>query len=425
VDSNYILDTTYVRGQFPAFVHHLSGKWAFFENAGGSYVPYSVTTHLNHFMTATKVQPYGEYDLSIEAGESMDKATELMSTMLNCDKEELIIGANTTMNLYVLSNAMKGLIEPGDEIIITNQDHDANITTWKRIGCKIVEWRVNDKGELDINDLKLLLNPKTKVVCVTHCSNIIGSINDIKSIAWLVHKHDAFLVADGTAYAPHGLPDVKALDVDFYVFSLYKTYGPHLGLMYGKKELLNLLPNQSLECVGEDVPLRLNPGGPNHEQLASLTGIYEYFDKLYYHHFDPMRMKKFVGYNADPSLTPRKKHDRVSQLIQQHEYEIAQPLLAYLSTSPDINLIGNAEMKDRVPTISFTHEKYSSKEVVRHLVRHGVACRYGNFYCPRLLHALKIDTTDGVVRISMVHYNTRAEVDWIINALHNIDEIFS
>jgi cysteine desulfurase family protein (TIGR01976 family) len=405
------LDTTYIREQFPAFTHQLSNKWAFFENAGGSYVPYSVTTHLNHFMTSTKVQPYGEYDMSVEAGDAMDKATELMASLINCDKDEIIIGANTTMNLYVLSNAIKGIIEPGDEVIVTNQDHESNITTWKRIGCKVLEWRVNDNGELDINDLKLLLSNKTKIVAVTHCSNIIGSINDIKSIARLVHKHDAYIVVDGVAMAPHGFPDVKELDADFYTISLYKTYGPHLGLLYGKKELLKLLPNQSHECVGENVTLRLNPGGPNHEELASLVGIYEYFDELYYHHFDPMRL------TYSHNITSRHKHERVTSLIQMHEQEIAQPLLTYLVSNPDVRLIGKETMKDRVPTISFIHSKYSSKDISKYLIEHGVACRHGSFYAPRILNALDINTEDGVVRISMVHYTTHTEVDCIIKHL--------
>ena len=286
---NLNLDTKYVREQFPAFSDPLSSKWTFLENAGGSYVPKNVITHLNKFMTSTKVQPYAEFETSNIAGQNMDKATELFAQMINAKKDEIIIGASTTMNMYVLSNAIKNLLKPGDEIIVTNQDHEANIGAWRKLGesgFTIKEWKINTKdAELHMKDLKALISNKTKLVAVTHCSNIVGSINNLKEISKIVHEADALIVGDGVSYAPHGFPDVKDLDVDFYTFSLYKTYGPHLGLLYGKKNILDKLPNQNHEFLAGDVPYTLNPGGPNHEELACLIGIYEYFNNLYFHHF--------------------------------------------------------------------------------------------------------------------------------------------
>ena len=223
------LDIDYVREQFPAFEDPLSSKWSFFENAGGSYVPSNVIERLNHFMTSTKVQPYAEFDTSAIAGDNMDKATNSFAEMINAGNDEIIIGGSTTMNMYVLSNAIKSLLKPGDEVIVTNQDHEANVGAWRRLadhGMVIKEWQINsDTAELEIDELKELLSEKTKIVAVTHCSNIVGSINDLKSIAKLVHQYDAYIVGDGVSYAPHGFPDVKDLDVDFYAFSLYKTYG--------------------------------------------------------------------------------------------------------------------------------------------------------------------------------------------------------
>ena len=270
--NNISLDINYVKAQFPAFKDPLSSKWSFFENAGGSYVPHNVITHLNNFMISTKVQPYAEYDTSAKAGNNMDKATELFAEMINAKKDEIIIGSSTTNNMYVLSNAMKHFIKQGDEIIVTNQDHEANIGAWRKLelhGAIIKEWQMNpENAELEIENLKLLLSAKTKIVAVTHCSNIVGSINNLKSIAKLVHEYDAYIIGDGVSYAPHGLPDVKDLDIDFYTFSLYKTFGPHLGLLYGKKEILNQLPNQNHEFLEGNVPYTLNPGGPNHEELS-------------------------------------------------------------------------------------------------------------------------------------------------------------
>ena len=408
------LDIDYVRGQFPAFKDPLSSKWSFFENAGGSYVPSDVIERLNHFMTSTKVQPYAEFDTSAIAGDNMDKATNYFAEMINAENDEIIIGGSTTMNMYVLSNAMKSLLKPGDEVIVTNQDHEANVGAWRRLadhGMVIKEWQINSEtAELEINDLKALLSEKTKIVAVTHCSNIVGSINDIKSIAQLVHEYDAYIVGDGVSYAPHGFPDVKDLGVDFYAFSLYKTYGPHLGLLYGKKEILNQLPNQNHEFLEGDVPYTLNPGGPNHEELSCLVGVYEYFIKLFEHHF------------PGESLSIREKIHKVNKLIANHEKEIANPLLEYLNSRSDIKLIGKTKIsnKDRAPTIAFTMDNKSSKDLSSELVKHGIATRNDNFYAWRCLLALGIDVDDGVVRTSMVHYNSHNDVEKLINALKKI-----
>ena len=415
MSSNSIsLDVDYVKAQFPAFSDPKSSKWSFFENAGGSYVPTNVIEHLNHFMTSTKVQPYAEFDTSAIAGDNMDQATKLFAEMINAKTDEIIIGGSTTMNMYVLSNAMRSLLKPGDEVIVTNQDHEANVGAWRRLaehGMIIKEWQINpETAELNIDDLKALLSEKTRIVAVTHCSNIVGSINDLKSIAKLVHEYDAYIVGDGVSYAPHGFPDVKDLDVDFYAFSLYKTFGPHLGLLYGKKDILNKLPNQNHEFLEGDVPYTLNPGGPNHEELSCLIGVYEYFNNLYEHHFP--------GQDA----STRGKIEAVNELIASHEMEIANPLLDYINTRDDINLIGKTKIsnKDRAPTIAFTMNNKSSKELSSDLVQQGIATRNDNFYAWRCLKALGIDTDDGVVRTSMVHYNTHEDVKKLIEALMDI-----
>jgi len=412
--NNISLDVDYVKAQFPAFSDPKSSKWSFFENAGGSYVPTNVIEHLNHFMTSTKVQPYAEFDTSAIAGDNMDQATKLFAEMINAKTDEIIIGGSTTMNMYVLSNAMRSLLKPGDEVIVTNQDHEANVGAWRRLaehGMIIKEWQINpETAELNIDDLKALLSEKTRIVAVTHCSNIVGSINDLKSIAKLVHEYDAYIVGDGVSYAPHGFPNVKDLDVDFYAFSLYKTFGPHLGLLYGKKDILNKLPNQNHEFLEGDVPYTLNPGGPNHEELSCLIGVYEYFNNLYEHHFP--------GQDA----STRGKIEAVNELIAKHETEIANPLLDYINTRDDINLIGKTKIsnKDRAPTIAFTMNNKSSKELSSDLVKQGIATRNDNFYAWRCLKALGIDTDDGVVRTSMVHYNTHEDVKKLIEALMDI-----
>ena len=412
---NVLLDVDYVKSQFPAFKDPLSSKWTFLENAGGSYVPHNVISHLNKFMTSTKVQPYADFDMSAIAGNNMDRATKLFAEMINAKEDEIIIGGSTTINMYVLSNAMKFFVDPGDEVIVTNQDHEANIGAWRKLeahGAIIKEWKINPKNaELEIDDLKKLISHKTKIVAVTHCSNIVGSINDLKLIANIAHENNAYIIGDGVSYAPHGFPDVKDLDVDFYTFSLYKTYGPHLGLLYGKKEILNKLPNQNHEFLNGEVPYTLNPGGPNHEELSSLIGVYEYFDNLYKHHFN------------EKNISLRKKIELINNLIAMHEEKIANPLLEFLTSENDIKLIGQKKIhkRNRAPTIAFTSNKNSSKVLSNHLVKNGIATRNDNFYAWRCLKALNIDTNDGVVRTSLVHYNTEEDVNRLIEALKKIN----
>ena len=411
---NIKLDIDYVRSQFPAFKDELSKDWSFFENAGGSYVPHNVIEKLTKFMTATKVQPYAEYSMSKIAGDNMDRATELFSKMINAKQNEILIGGSTSINLYVLSNALKKYINQDDEVIVTNQDHEANISPWRRLeenGAKIIEWKFNKEDhELKIEDLKRLITHKTKILAVTHCSNIVGSVNNLKKICDIAHNNNIIVIGDGVSFAPHGFPDVKELDVDFYTFSLYKTYGPHLALLYGKEEILKDLPNQNHEFLHGQYPYTINPGGPNHEELVSLIGIYEYFENLYNYH-----------YKKD-DLNILNKIKKINNLISIHEEYIANPILEYISKRKDLRLIGKnkIENKNRAPTISFTSIKKTSKEISRILIKNKIATRNDNFYAWRCLEHLGIDTNDGVVRLSMTHYNNQYDTENVLKALEKI-----
>jgi len=411
---NIQLDIEYVRSLFPAFQDPLCKDWSFFESAGGSYVPQTVINKLTNFMIKTKVQPYAEYPMSKIAGNQMDEATILFAKMINAKNNEILIGGSTSINLYVLSNALKKFIKSGDEIIVTNQDHEANITPWRRLkecGAIIKEWQINPKtAELEIENFKKLLTDKTKIVAVTHCSNIVGSINDLKTISDLAHDKGAIVIGDGVSYAPHGFPNVKSLGVDFYTFSLYKTYGPHLALLYGNENILKKLPNQNHQFLDGQYPYTINPGGPNHEELVSLIGIYEYIINLYNHHFNEQDL---------PILDKVKK---INDLISKHEAEIANPILEYISNRDDIILIGKNKIfdKNRAPTISFTVKNRKSSEISKLLVKNNIATRNDNFYAWRCLQALNIDTKDGLIRLSMTHYNSANDTDAAIKALKKI-----
>ena len=411
---NIKLDIDYVRSQFPAFKDPLSKDWSFLENAGGSYVPINVINKLSDFMISTKVQPYAEYPMSKIAGNNMDKATKIFADIINANENEILIGGSTSINLYVLSNALKKYLRPGDEIIVTNQDHEANISPWRRLsedGVKIIEWQFNiDNHELEISELEKLISDKTKILAVTHCSNIVGSVNNLKKICEIAHTKNIIVIGDGVSYAPHGFPDVKDLDVDFYTFSLYKTYGPHLALLYGKEEILKNLPNQNHEFLNGKYPYTINPGGPNHEELVSLIGIYEYFDNLYNHHFQ------------DNENIISRKIKKINNLISKHEEIVANPILDYIDKREDLNLIGKNKIqnKNRAPTIAFTSNKISSKKISEILVQNKIATRNDNFYAWRCLQSLGINTEDGVVRLSFTHYNSLKDTDLVLKALDKI-----
>ena len=414
---NIKLDIDYVRSQFPAFRDPLSKDWSFFENAGGSYVPKNVIEKLTDFMTSTKVQPYAEYPMSKIAGENMDRATELFAQMINAKKNEILIGGSTSINLYVLSNALKKFVDQGDEVIVTNQDHEANISPWRRlseIGAKIIEWKFDlNSHELKLSDLESLITNKTKILAVTHCSNIVGSVNNLKKISELAHKNNIIVIGDGVSYAPHGFPDVKELDVDFYTFSLYKTYGPHLALLYGKEEILRDLPNQNHEFLNGEYPYTINPGGPNHEELSSLVGIYEYFNDLYNHHF------------KDNQLSIQNKISKINALIAQHEENLANPILSKISSMDDLNLIGKNKIvnKNRAPTISFFSKSKTSKEISNFFLKNKVATRNDNFYAWRCLKDLGLSTSDGVVRLSLVHYNNDQDTELVLSTLDKLHNL--
>jgi cysteine desulfurase family protein (TIGR01976 family) len=405
------LDIEFVRNKFPVFRNPKTKELAFFENAGGTYVPGSVINKLNKFMTETKVQPYGDFSSSIEAGNEMDNSINKIAELLNIEKDEFIIGPSTTMNMFLLSRAIKHWLSKGDEIIVTNQDHEANIGAWRKLADEeivVKEWSLNkDSAELEIEELKSLINEKTKLICVCHTSNIVASINNLKEIVDLAHKNDIKVVGDGVAYMAHDLADLKEIDLDFYGFSLYKTFGPHLALLYGKKELLEETKNLNHEFLSKEIPLTLNPGGPNHEELACLSGLTDYYEDLYNHHF------------SDQKINLHEKGKAIFKLVYSHEEQLMEKLLSFLKSKNNVKLIGKSThlRSERMPTVSFTVNNKSSLSIAQEAGKNGIGISNGDFYAWRCLKGLGIDTSDGVIRISMVHYNNMEEVEKLIKFL--------
>ena len=409
-----MLDVEFARQQFPSFSKDATARWAFFENAGGSYVPGSVSNWLHRFFTEYKVQPYGYSDMAIRAGEEMDTAYVQMAEMINAEDAEITLGPSTTLNVYVLAQAILATLAEGDEIIVTNQDHEANIGCWRRFsasGIRVKEWGVDPiSGELDLDGLNSLITDRTRLVCFSLCSNIVGTMNDVSTVVEVAHEAGALVVADGVSYAPHKVVDVKALGVDFVLFSTYKTFGTHLGVFWGNADVLSTLPTQGHYFNAEEPRYRMNPTGPLHAEIAALNGLFEYYDLLYRHHFP--HGKAPLGVRAR----------KVFELFAEHEANLAKQFLDYLRGNPRVRLIGKdrAEGHDRAATISFITTDKPINEVAERLAQKQVGVGCGNFYAVRCVEALGLPSEPGVLRVSMVHYNTDAEVERLIHALDEV-----
>ena len=395
----------FVRAQFPAFADPSLAGLAHFENAGGSYACGPVIDRLTRFYTSRKMQPYGDAAPTAAGGAEMDEAHTRLAAMLNVGTDELSFGPSTTQNTYVLANAFRRMMAPGDAVIVTNQDHEANSGPWRRLaeeGFEVREWRMDAAGHLDPADLDALLDDRVRVVCFPHCSNIVAEINDVPTIVAKVHGAGAVACVDGVSYAPHGLPDVGALGADIYLFSTYKTYGPHQGVMCVKRALLDALPNQG-HWFNADYPgKRLTPAGPDHAQVAACAGIADYVDALHAHHF-----------NDDPG--PAARAARVHDLMRAREVAATMPVLDALR-DVDAVLLGPAEAARRAPTIALHHARPGAA-LAADLAQAGIMCGGGDFYAVRLLDALGIDPAHGVLRVSFTHYTGDAEITKLCAAL--------
>ena len=405
------LDIDFVREQFPAFSQQTLQDQAFFENAGGSYACQQVINRLHRFYVERKVQPYSSYDASRLGGEEMDEAQVRLAGILGVDTDEVSFGPSTTQNTYVLANAFADWLFDGDAIVVTNQDHEANTGPWRRLadkGIKVLEWQLNkDTGHLDINDLQKLLENGVKLVCFPHCSNVVGEINDVSKIVDLIHSFGAFVCVDGVSYAPHGLPNVGKIGADIYLFSSYKTYGPHQGIMVIRRTLGEKLPNQGHYFNEKYLSKRFTPAGPDHAQIAACAGIVDYIDALHQHHGGPS------------SASPTERGEFVHDLMRAHETEIMPPLLEWATSKNSVRLLGPVDAELRAPTVALDI-KQSPKDVAEKLARKGIMAGSGDFYAVRALEAHGIDTSKGVLRLSYVHYTNRAEIEKLVDALDTI-----
>ncbi len=404
------LDLDYVRAQFPAFAEPSLARQAFFENAGGSYTCKPVIDRLYRFYTQRKVQPYGPYAASTAGGAEMDEARTRMAAILGVDTQELSFGPSTTQNTYVLAQAFGQMMQPGEAVIVTNQDHEANTGPWRRLadrGIEIREWQIDpETGHLDPADLENLLDDNVRLVCFPHCSNVVGEVNPVTEITALAHAAGAFVCVDGVSYAPHGFVDVGALGPDIYLFSAYKTFGPHQGLMVIRRALAELLPNQGHFFNAGSLYKRFTPAGPDHAQIAASAGMADYIDGLYAHH---------IGGNADATVRGVAAHD----LMRNAETQLLQQLLDAVKSRNSVRLIGPDKAEGRAPTVALALSG-SGAAAAEELAKHGIMAGGGDFYAVRALEAMGVDPEKGVLRLSFTHYTSQAEMDQLLNALDTV-----
>nr|WP_315240971.1 cysteine desulfurase-like protein [uncultured Albidiferax sp.] len=404
------LNLDHIRAEFPA----LSNDCAYLDNAGGSQVLRRVADRVRDYLLTSSVQLGASYAQSQDAGAKVLAARRAVAELINAPfDDEVVMGGSTTSLMFQVTQAIQLGIRPGDEVIVSNTDHEANIGGWMRLqaaGAVVKVWEVNPETlVLDLADLDRLLSPRVKWVAVTHASNILGTINPINEIARRVHAVGARLCVDAVAYAPHRLVDVQASGADLYVFSFYKVFGPHYAVLWVQRELLLSLPSLNHYFIGADVlPYKLQPGNVNYELSYGCMGINDYLVA--------------VGSQLGSTGTARQKMQCAFDAFEQHEDALAERLLAYLRGKKSVRIIGmdSAANGGRVPTISFMVAGQMSESIVRHTDRFGIGIRFGDFYAKRLVESLGLHTQGGVVRVSIAHYNTFAEIDKLIKHLDEV-----
>jgi cysteine desulfurase family protein (TIGR01976 family) len=401
-------DQTRIRREFPA----LNSGVVFLENAGGSQVPAGVADAMHRYLRETYVQLGAGYPLSEFCTETVAAAHDFARTFVGARDGHAIIGPSTTALLNTLAAGYAEILEPGREIIVAETGHEANLGPWKRLaarGLRLRWWRVDPETfTCPMGRLYDLLSERTALVALPHVSNLLGGIVDLAAVTHAAHGVGARVVADGVAYAPHRAVDVAAWDVDWYAYSTYKVYGPHMAVLYGKPEALAELPGPNHFFVTRDEgPYFFEPGGPSHEGCAGLLALGDY-------------LKLVAGAEAEGPCRRAVVTDACERFAR-WEIPPLQRLLEYLREKPSVRILGPATADTgRVATVSFVHAEKSSRQIAAAVNRSEVAIRHGHMYAWHLCEALGIEPEDGVVRVSMVHYNTLQEIERLIEVLDPI-----
>jgi cysteine desulfurase family protein (TIGR01976 family) len=414
-DAATALDLAWVRSQFPSLAQTVNGHPAvFLDGPGGTQVPQRVIDAISEYLRHSNSNTNGAYATSQRTNAVIDGARSAMSDFLNCDPEEVVFGANMTTLTFALSRSIGRELGPGDEIVLTLLDHDANFAPWKALEERGVTIRIADIHEadctLDMEDLARKINSKTKLVAVGYASNAVGTINNVKEVIRLAHAVGAMAFIDAVHYAPHGLIDVRELDCDFLACSTYKFFGPHMGVLYGKSEHLKHFTPYKVRACTEAIPSRWESGTNNHECIAGITACVDYLADL--------------GRRVDPSATNRRAAiESALAAIHEHEHALMETLISGVLAIPGVKFYGISDPKrfdHRCPTIVLRIKGHTPLELATKLGERGFFTWDGNYYAINLTDRLDVEKDGGFLRIGLAHYNTSEEVERLLGALREV-----
>ncbi|GAB4234494.1 MAG: cysteine desulfurase-like protein [Stanieria sp.] len=409
------LDLKKIRAQFPALDQEINGEPViFFDGPGGTQVPSSVMKAMSEYLEVSNANAHGAFVTSIKTDELIDSARLAMADFLGCGRDEIVFGANMTTLTFSLSRAIARDLKPGDEIIVTQLDHYANVSPWRALEEQGVIVRTVDINiedcTLDLADLKQKINERTKLVAVGYASNAVGTINDLAEVIKIAHAVKALVFIDAVHYAPHGLIDVKKLDCDFLTCSAYKFFGPHVGILYGKREHLSRLRPYKVKPAPKEIPGCWETGTLNYEGLAGVVATIDYLADL--------------GRQILPTAENRRAAIvEVMTAIANYERELSQHLITGLLQIPGLTFYGIRELQKfnwRTPTVAIRLREQTPYAVAKALGDRGIFTWHGNFYALGLTECLGIESSGGLLRIGLVHYNSVAEIDRLLIALTEI-----
>jgi cysteine desulfurase family protein (TIGR01976 family) len=409
------LDLTRVRAQFPSLSQTVAGQPAvFLDGPGGTQVPQRVIDAISDYLKNSNANTCGAYATSRRTDAVIANARAAMADFFNCAPDEVVFGPNMTTLTYAISRALGRELGPGDEISLTHLDHDANVSPWRALEERGVTIRFADVNEddctLNLADLAQKITARTRLVAVGYASNAVGTINDVNQIIRLAHQHGALAYVDAVHYAPHGPIDVRALDCDFLVCSSYKFFGPHMGILYGKRDHLQRLQPYKLRANTNAIPNRWEWGTLNHECIAGIAACVDYLADL--------------GRQVDPSASTRRAALLAAySAIQQHEHGLAEILISGLLAIPGLKFYGIrdlAQLDRRCPTVAVRIAGHTPLELATKLGDRGFFTWDGNYYALNLTERLDVEKDGGFLRIGLAHYNTAEEVGRFLTALREI-----
>ena len=399
------LDLDFVRSHFPA----LASGWTYLDNAGGSQCLSTVAKRTAEYLSSSMVATGGPYGPSQLATERQRAARARLALLVGAaHPEEIVLGSSSTQLMQNLGHSLAGWLMPGDEVVLSRAEHHANVEPWLRLaklGVQIRDWPIDAASwSLRWEDVEPLLTQRTRIVAFTHCSNVVGSIHPVRELTQRLHERGIRVLVDGVAYAPHAAIDVRALGVDFYLISLYKVFGPHLALLWGKRDLLLELPgiNHSF-LAADDLPYKFQPGNANPELSHGATAIVDYLIEL--------------GDHDGTSHSERASIEQAFARIGEHEAALTQQLLDGIAKLPHApRLLGrpDASAHERCGIVSLVPARRPAAEIAAQLAERRLGVRAGDFYAKALANDLGFSSA---LRISLAHYNTQDEVERLLQGL--------